>query len=290
MVGGPLPSALRWLIGVELSHYRNQSGRTASAAAKHIGSSQGRLSHLEAGRNQQQPDVVEALLKFYGASTADTNRLVALAGTDYDQSWFAPWADVAPDWLHILIGLERLASKIWTYSTSVFPAMLQTEGYSLGVTEGQPRVRPDRVDQLVALRMERQRPVYQRDQPTELTSFLEESVVDRPPTRYGENGGWALLRDQLEQALAAASRPTIEVRVVPTAAGPHPAIPGGPFTLLDFRLAQSVVYAEGSDNAVYVHSREQVRGYHRLVEQLQDVALSPADTIDFLRARIARLS
>lgn len=290
MVGGPPPSALRWLIGVELSHYRHQSGRTASAAAAHIGSSQGRLSHLEAGRNQQQPDVVEALLKFYGASPADIGRLVALAGTDFDQSWFAPWADVAPDWLHILIGLERLASKIWTYSTSVFPAMLQTEGYSFAVTEGHPRLRPDYADRMVALRMERQRPVYQGDRPTELTSFLEESVVDRPPTRHGEGGGWALLRGQLEHTLTVASRSNLEVRVVPTAAGPHPAITAGPFTLLDFRLARSVGYAEIIDGAVYVHDRAQVDGYHRLVAQLQDVALSPADTTDFLRARIARLS
>ncbi|MBO0877143.1 MAG: XRE family transcriptional regulator, partial [Pseudonocardia sp.] len=206
-----------------------------------------------------------------------------------DQTWFAPWADVVPDWLHTLVGLERLASKICTYSAGVFPAMLQTRGYSLGVTEGHPRVRPDHAHRMVALRMERQRPLFERERPTELASFLEESVLDRPPTRDGKNGGWELLRAQLEHTAEVAERRNIEVRVVPTSVGQHSALAAGPFTLLSFPLAKSICYSEIVDGAVYVSDWDQVRGYTQMVEQLQDVALSPADTVELIRARIARL-
>jgi transcriptional regulator with XRE-family HTH domain len=288
VAGRDAPTALRWLIGVELSQYRNRAGKTVAAAATHLGSSAGRLSHLETGRNQQPPEDVGKLMRFYGADEADADRMTALAQTQEDINWFAPWADVVPDWLHTLVGLERLASKICTYSTSVFPAMLQTPGYSRAVTEGQPRVRPDHADRIVTLRMERQRPVLHGEPPTELTSFIEESVLDRPPTWNGEHGGWALQSAQLDHIVKMAERANIAVRVVPTSAGPHPAISAGPFTLLDFRLARSICYVEAIENAVYLSDWDQVRGYDRLVEQLQDVALSPADTLDLIRARIAR--
>jgi transcriptional regulator with XRE-family HTH domain len=284
-----VPTALRWLIGVELSAFRNRAGKTMADAAKHLGCSSGRLSHLETGRNQQQPKDIEALLRFYGASVSDVDRLATLARTVDDQTWFQPWVDVVPDWLHILVGLERLASKLSTYSANVFPAMLQTHEYSLAVTHGHIRVRPDHADRLANLRMERQRPLLLDAKPIELASFIEESVLDRPPTRHGENGGWVALRGQLEHALDVAARPNIEVRVVPTSAGAHPALAAGPFALLDFALAQSIGYVEVVDDAVYAHDRDQVHGYTRLVAQLQDVALSPADSLDALRARIARL-
>lgn len=284
-----VPTALRWLIGVELSAFRNRAGRTVAASAAHLGCSPGRLSHLETGRNQQRPEDVEKLLRFYGAGVTDVDRLATLARTVEDQTWFQPWTDIVPDWLRILVGLERLASSITTYSTTVFPAMLQTENYSLGVTDGHPRVRPDHAQRVVELRMERQRSLLAADPPVELTSFIEESVLDRPPTRNGEKGGWALLRVQLERALELSVLDAVDVRIVPTWAGLHLAVDAGPFALIGFRLAPSVCYVELVDDAVYLHDRDQVRGYTQMAAQLRDVALSPGDTQAALRARIARL-
>ncbi|MGH3621003.1 MAG: helix-turn-helix domain-containing protein [Sciscionella sp.] len=52
------PSALRWLIGVQLTNYRKRSGKKLNEAAAAIGCSPGKVGHMESGRNQQQPSEI----------------------------------------------------------------------------------------------------------------------------------------------------------------------------------------------------------------------------------------
>jgi hypothetical protein len=117
----------------------------------------------------------------------------------------APWTDVVPDWLCTFVGLEGLASHVAQYATAVFPALLQTEDYSLGATTGHGRVRPDHDVRTVSLRMKRQRRLSNDDEPLGLTALIEESVPDRPI------GSAATMRAQLEHLIAMSERDNIEV-------------------------------------------------------------------------------
>ncbi|MGQ0774080.1 MAG: helix-turn-helix domain-containing protein [Pseudonocardiales bacterium] len=280
MATRPDPSALRWLIGVQLANHRKRAGKTMAEGAAAIGCSPGKVGHWESGRNQQQPAEITGLLRFYGADLADIERLASLAGSADHQTWWAPWTDVVPDWLRTFVGLEGLASHVAHYAPSVFHALLQTEDYSLGVTTGHGRVRPDHDERTVSLRMERQRRLSNDDAPLGLTALIEESVLDRPI------GSTATMRAQLEHLLAMSERDNIEVLVLPTALGAHDGLVGE-FTLLDFTAAQSIAYVEIVNGAVYVQDQQQVAGYTRIVDRLRAAAMSPARSTEVIRSRLS---
>lgn len=273
------PSAVRWLVGVELAKFRDRAGRKIGEAAKIIKCSPGKIGHMESGRNQQQPGEVRDLLRFYGADQADIDRLSSLAGNAGEQTWWAAWTDVVPDWLRTFVGLEGLAAQVSIYAPLIFPGLFQTAAYALGATAGHIRVRPDHNERTVSLRMERQRRLFADDDPLRLTVLLEEVVLDRPI------GGEDVLRGQLEQVLGLVERDNIELRVLPTGVGYHEALIG-PFTVLDFAEAQSIAYVELVNGAVYVQDQEQVSGYNRTVDRLREVALSPEETTDLIRSRL----
>ncbi|MGH3869764.1 MAG: helix-turn-helix domain-containing protein [Pseudonocardiaceae bacterium] len=277
------PLALRWLIGVELANFRNRAGKRAADAAKVIDCSAGKISHLESGRNQQQPAEVTDLLRFYGADLADIERLASLAGRADRPTWWAPWTDVVPDWLRTFVGLEGLASTVSDYATFGVPALLQTHDYSLGATVGGSRVRPDHTERVVGLRMNRQRRLHSDTDPLQLLALIEESVLDRPI------GGPAVMRRQLEHLISMSERDNVEIRVLPTSVGSHDGSVG-PFTLLDFAQAQSIGYIEIVNGAIYVQDRDEVTGYTQIVTRLRAVALSPADTLAAIRARLTALT
>lgn len=272
------PSAVRWLVGVELVRFRERVGRKIGEAAKVIGCSTGKVGHMESGRNQQQPGEVRDLLRFYGADQADIDRLSSLAGNAGQQTWWAPWTDVVPDWLKTFVGLEGLADTCLIYEPLVIPALLQTEAYALGVTAGNLRVRPDHDERTVSLRMERQRRLFD-ETPLRLTVMLEEAALWRPI------GGAEVMRAQLRHLLDLGERDNVELRVLPTAIGAHDALVG-PFTVLDFAEAQSIAYVELVNGAVYVQDQAQVQGYDRTVRRLREVALSPEQSADLIRKRL----
>ncbi|MGH3694171.1 MAG: DUF5753 domain-containing protein, partial [Pseudonocardiaceae bacterium] len=239
--------------------------------------------HMESGRNQQQPAEVTGLLRYYGADLADIDRLASLAGGADRQTWWAPWTEVVPDWLRTFVGLEGLARTASDYATFGVPALLQTSDYSRGVTAGGGRVRPDHTERVVGLRMDRQRRLDSESEQLHLVALIEESVLDRPI------GGPAVMRGQLEHLIAMAERDNVEIQVLPTSVGSHDG-GVGPFKLLDFAQAQSIAYVEIVNGAVYVQDQDQVAGYTRIITKLREIALSPADTVTAIRARLTALT
>ncbi|MGH4006909.1 MAG: helix-turn-helix domain-containing protein [Pseudonocardiaceae bacterium] len=277
------PSALRWLIGVELHNYRKRAGQTLAAAAKALGCSPGLVGHFEKGLYFPQPEQIAGLLAFYGAPSWDVERLSSLSGRADQRTWLAPWNDVIPDWLKTYVGLEGLASDEINYSPLVLHALIQTEGYSRGATAGSARVRPDQVERLVGLRMERQRRLFSDTTPLRLTAIIEESVLDRPI------GGAATMREQLEHLIELSAQDNIDILVLPTAVGRHDSLEGM-FSVLRFEQAQSIGYIEYPDGAIYVQDQDQVAAYTRTAESLCSVALSQRESIQAIAARLTTSS
>ena len=135
------PAPLRWLIGVELARYRNLAKLSLAEASRHTTMSKAKLGHLETGRQQQAPDDIARLLAAYGAEQRDIDRLTSLTGRADEATWWAPWAQVVPDWLKTFVGLEGLAESEFTFEPIIIPGLLQTEQYAAAVTAGTPRVR-----------------------------------------------------------------------------------------------------------------------------------------------------
>lgn len=279
MVDRSDPSALRWLVGVELRNYRMRSGKTSAAAARKIGCSAGKITHLEGGRYFPQPEEIADLLDFYDAPQWDIDRLSSLAGRADQKIWWAAWTDVLPDWLKTFVGLEGIASREFIYIPLVLPGLLQTEAYATALTATSVRVRPDHNDRVVSLRMARQHRLTSEPS-LKLAAVIEESALDRPI------GGTEVMREQWQHLVKLAEMDTVDIRVMPTSVGAHAALSGG-FMFLEFADAQSIGYVEIPDGAVYIQDQDQVDGYMRSSERLLSVALSPEESIAAIEARLA---
>ncbi|MGW1682765.1 helix-turn-helix domain-containing protein [Saccharopolyspora sp. NPDC002376] len=279
MVDRQDPSALRWLVGVELRNFRIRAGETSAAAARAIGCSPGKITHLETGRYFPQPDEVVGLLKFYGAPNWEIERLNSLSGRSNQKTWWAPWVDVLPDWLKTYIGLEGIAESLFAYQALIVPGLMQTEAYAAALTMTSARVRPDHNERLVSFRMARQRRLVD-EAPLQLKIVLEESVLDRPI------GDREVMCGQLQHLLDLSMQDNIDLRVLPTSVGPHAGL-NGSFMVLRFPDAQSIGYVEIPDGAVYIQDQDQVAAYIRSAERLASSALSEDASAEAIKARLA---
>lgn len=262
------PAPLRWLIGVELASYRAKSGLSLAEVSEKLGISKAKVGHLETGRQQQYPDDIAALLRVYGAEQRDIDRLGSLTGRADEATWWAPWANVVPDWLKTFVGLEGLAEREFIFEPLIIPGLLQTEEYALEITAGTPRVRADQGERFVDFRMARARRLTDPDRPLELHAVIGEGALR---LRVGTP---ELRTAQLKHLVEMSKLPNVTVQVIRPEDGLHTSM-SGRFVVLDFPSVRSIGCTELHDGAVYVQDSEQVRSYILAAETLQRVALGP---------------
>lgn len=270
------PSALRWLIGNELRQFRTEAQQTVAAASQVLECSHGKITHLETGRYQQRPEEVASLLRFYGAEQHDVERLTSLASQANASTWWAPWANIVPDWFKTFVGLEGLAESEFVYEPVVVPGLLQTEEYAQALTRATGFVRPDHSERFVSFRLARARRLTD-PQPLRLHAVVEESAL----RRYV--GSDAIMRAQYEHLLATAERPNVTLQVLRPEDGPHAAA-SGQFFLLGFPYARPIAYTEVPDGAVYFQDVDQVATHTMVAENLKSVALGHDDSVALIES------
>lgn len=270
------PSALRWLIGNELRQYRTEAQQTVAAASQALECSHGKITHLETGRYQQQPEEIAALLRFYGAEQHDVDRLTALAGQSNSSTWWAPWANIVPDWFKTFVGLEGLAESEFVYEPVVVPGLLQTEEYAHALTKATGFVRPDHSERFVSFRLARARRLTD-PQPLRLHAVVPEAALR---LRVGDS---QVRLEQYQHLLAIAERPNVTFQVVRPEEGPHAAATGQ-FVILDFTYARPIAYAELLDGAMYIQDQDQTRTYRMAAESVQKVALDHDESVALIES------
>lgn len=184
------------------------------------------------------------------------SRLVGLVLKSQLPTWFQPYAE-----------LEARATYISTYQAQLVYGLLQTEEYARAVLSVD---HPDRLDEMVAARMERQR-ILEREHPPVLCVVLDEAVLRL------EIGGREVMRGQLQRLLSCMDRSWVQVQVLPFSVGQHAGLMGS-FNLLRFEgdpdLFYAPVYGGGHMTASPHVIRERSVGYARL----QATALSREDS------------
>lgn len=273
------PSPLRWLIGVELARYRNLADLSLAQASVRTGMSKAKLGHLETGRQLQAPDDIADLLAAYGAEQRDIDRLTSLTGRADEATWWAPWAQVVPDWFKTFVGLEGLAESEFVFEPIIIPGLLQTEEYAAAVTANTPRVRADHSERFVGFRMARTRRLTDPERPLRLHAVLTEGALR---LAVGDPELW---RAQLRHLVAMAELPTVTIQVVRPEDGPHTALTGQ-FVVLDFENVRSIGYVELHDGSVYLQDSDQVQTYRMVAENLQRVALGPERSVALIQSMI----
>ncbi|MGH3621204.1 MAG: helix-turn-helix domain-containing protein [Sciscionella sp.] len=277
--------ARRWLVGAELTNYRQRSGMRQAPVAKELGVSTALVGHLEQGKYFPKREQIETMLRCYGASPEEARRLVELVGRPSEQrSWLARWDDVIAPFTRKFVGCEGFASRQFAYAPLVVPGLLQTQAYAAAMTAPSSRVRPDQEKRLVDLRIARRGRLLDGD--LHLTAVIEESVLDRPA------GSPETMREQLAYLKQMAERPNVDVLVMPTSVGRHDGLEGR-FVILHFetpdgeRQAGPVVYVEIPNDAVYKTAQDEVAAYTGNAEQMVSTALSQAESVEAIDARLA---
>ncbi|MFF9262884.1 helix-turn-helix domain-containing protein [Streptomyces longwoodensis] len=184
------------------------------------------------------------------------SRLVGLVLRSQLPTWFQAYAD-----------MEAKATYISTYQAQIVYGLLQTEPYARAVLATGVR---DRLDELVAARMERQR-ILTREQPPLTWIILDEAALHRPV------GGREVMRQQLAHLLDFLHRRWVRIQVLPFRAGEHASLIGS-FNTLRFDDHPDIVYTEDLISGHMTASPDAVREATLRYAHLQASALSVEDS------------
>ncbi|MFD2766374.1 helix-turn-helix domain-containing protein [Micromonospora eburnea] len=178
-------------------------------------------------------------------------------------SWFESWPD------H-----EQQAARLCYFEPCLVPGLLQTEEYARAVASAGALYRSDRVDELVNLRMSRQRLLHRED-PPECVFVIDESALRRPV------GGPAVMDRQLGRLLEAVELPPVRLHVLPLAVGAHASMGGG-FVLAQLRGNERLLCLDNAARGQIADYPEWIGLVQRKWEHLLGEALSESASIDLI--------
>ncbi|MFF7942643.1 helix-turn-helix domain-containing protein [Nocardia gamkensis] len=269
------PTVLRIALGSRLRQLREGCGISREAAGDAIRGSHAKISRLELGRTGFKERDLRDLLSLYGVvDPAERETYLELARRANDPGWWQHYSDLLPAWFETYIGLEQAATTIRTYEAQFVPGLLQTADYARAVIQ---LGNTDETERRVAIRMRRQQILYRAAAPT-LWAVIDEAALHRPV------GGVEVLLEQIEHLVTMADRPSIRIQVLPYSAGGHSAA-GGPFSILRFPEPElaDIVYTEQLTSSLYFDKQRDVELYMSVMNRISVEALSPAESIGFLR-------
>ncbi len=274
------PAVRRRKLGAELRALRALAGLTSGEAAGLVGWHQSKVSRIETGRSGVKPADVRLLLAAYDVRDPELHELiVALAGSDDDgrQHWWRAYRGLLPSTYSDFISLESQAGAMRTLENSVVPGLLQTPEYAREVTRAVVGGALDgEVDALVEVRLARQ-DVLRSNPPLRLSAVLDEAALRRTV------GGPEVMARQLDRLREAAHLPHVRIQVLPFGVGAQIGITG-PFVIFSFpnKSDLDVVVLDHLTSSLYLERKEDLQAYSKAFNSLQDHALSPEDTLDFI--------
>ncbi|WP_329129165.1 helix-turn-helix domain-containing protein [Streptomyces sp. NBC_01476] len=275
--------AMARVLGTYLRSLRESRGLTPAAAGHHIRAHASKISRMETAHVTLKSRDVDDLLALYGVDDKERADIGRLVQRSAQPDWWQPYGEVVPDWLQQLIGLERDAHVIRTYETQFVPGLLQTPAYAHAVVLSGHRLAPaEEVDRRVALRLERQRRMWEPGAPV-LWALIDEGVLHRPV------GGPRVMRDQLTYLLDVLRQPGVRLQIASYEASAA-ATPGAAVTYLRFAqgFLPDVVYLEHMTSAVYLDRLEDLDRYRAALDELSALAATPAASRVMLEKALQR--
>lgn len=166
---------------------------------------------------------------------------------------------------------EAEANMLKMYENFVITGLFQIEEYARVVLQANER--PDKLDHLVATRVERQELLHVEDPPM-VIALLDEFAVRRP------FGGRGVMEKQYTHLLHLAQKPKVSLHVVPADAE---ICPEGAFEILSFSENPPVGYVESAGGrGQLIDMGRHVAQLDVLFETIRNKALSAADSERFI--------
>lgn len=246
--------------GSELRRYREAAGMSQQELGDCIfctGSLVGQIETAHKVPTREFAERADAALMTDGCFS----RLVGLVLRSQLPTWFQAYAD-----------MEAKATYISTYQCQLVYGLLQTEEYARAVLA---TGRPDKLDELLAARMERQR-ILKREHPPLTLVVLDEAVLHRPI------GGPEVMRKQLHHLLGLQDERWIRLQVLPFGVGGHASLDGS-FNLLRFDDDPDVIYTEDLISGHMTANPDTIRDAALRYADLQGAALSMEDSAELIK-------
>lgn len=236
-----------------------------------------KVSRMETGHGATPRDIRDLCDLYVITDSAERDHLMSLAREGKQTGW---WQGYDLDYFATYVGLEAEAVGIKSYQSAIVPGLLQTQGYARAMHGASvPKIDPERIDQLIDVRLTRQRLLAQ-NVPLRLDVVLDEAVLHRAV------GGPVVMSRQLDRLIEMSNRPNVTIQIIPYSVGAHPAM-DSTFHILEFAgSVPSVVYVEGLVGWIYLERPQDIDRYQQVFEHLRTVASSPQESIELL-ARVA---
>lgn len=263
-------------LGSELRKIRTAAGMSAEYAAGLLGVDRGKISNMESGVRGISEERLRTLA--CNCDITDAKYVDALvAMTQPEVGWWERYRGSLPQGLLDISETEAAAARLRGANTVHVPGLLQTSEHAMAIFRAAVPALPEHEVALrLALRSERQQVITDHD-PADYVAVVHEAALRM------QFGGRAVAKAQLDYLLDMSERDNVTLLVLPFA---HGAFPGA---------GQTVVYTEGpvpqldtvqvdsSHGPAFLHAEGQLAKYRAQLDLLEELALPPGQSRDFIR-------
>lgn len=268
-------------LGSELRKIRTSAGMSAEYAAGLLGVDRGKISNMESGTRPISADRLRTLTCNCDCTDASYVEALVEMAQPSSKGWWERYRGSLPPGLLDIAELEAQSVRMRAANSVHVPGLLQTSDHALAIFRvAVPALPEHEVGLRLAHRAERQQ-VITGDDPPAYVAVVHEAALRM------QFGGRDVARAQLEHLLDMSERENVTLLVIAFDSG---AFPGA---------GQTVLYAEGpvpqldtvqidsSHGPDFLHAEGQLAKYRAQLDWLEDLALSPERSRDFIR-EIAR--
>ncbi|MEV5573030.1 helix-turn-helix transcriptional regulator [Spirillospora sp. NPDC052269] len=245
-----------------MKRVRGELGISGEALGKRINCTKGQISNVE---NKARRPTLRLAGALDGLPNVPPDMFTPLIPRIEEEIGFPPgFLDYLEE--------EARASQLRMYFQYMVPGIFQTVDYARAVLGAANRA--NRIDELLATRMERQE-ILVRDEPPSVVALLEEHVVRKIV------GSREIARGQLARLLELCREPHVTIQIVPDDAAVYPESSA---TLLSFIDGPDSAYQEGlGGRGALIEAGREVARMATLFEQIRAVALAPPDSAALIR-------
>ena len=196
------PDRSLWhLIAVQLRFHREQRGWSGTRLGDLIDRTRSVVSRYESGAIHLPAKLAKVIDEEWDTNLLFT-RLVGFANAAQDGDWLVGLAD----W-------ERRATRLRLWELALIPGLFQTEAYARALLAGGISAE---LEELLRQRMDRQKAVFERDNPPHISALINWACLTQP---IGDKG---VMREQVEHLARLADLPHVSIRIVQPEAKAHP--------------------------------------------------------------------
>jgi transcriptional regulator with XRE-family HTH domain len=276
------PFVRRRRLAAELIRLRDQHGYSSARVAAEIGVARQRISRLENGHVAPDLDEIMRILQLFAVDQQRWQQIMTIAREAQERGWWAKYADEMGTRQALYANLEAGASEIREYQMVYLPGLLQIPSYA------EARVLTDRPEgatwshaRALEARAGRQRMLERPGGPS------YEVIIDELAIRRFAAPA-LVIADQLDHlALIGHERRGTTIRVLPLAARiQQHAVPRSAFFTYRYPDPHDpvVVAVDTVTDDLVLTEEAGVNRYLDLYAKLEDAAMPPGDSLDYLAA------